>query len=58
MASEARLYRYKTDKRTGDILPIIEDRNNHGWDALRYSLDGYIMARGRSGVWAKLGTPR
>lgn len=46
MAEEARLYRYKIDKRTNDILPVIEDKNNHLWDALRYSLDGYIKRKG------------
>ena len=29
MAEEARLYRYKTDKQTNEILPVIEDSNNH-----------------------------
>ena len=43
---EARLYSYKKDSKTGEILPIIVDKHNHGWDATRYSLDGYIMARG------------
>lgn len=46
MAEEARLYRYKIDKRTNEILPVIEDKNNHLWDALRYSLDGYIKRKG------------
>jgi len=55
MRQEARLYGYKVDKQTGDILPIIVDKHNHGWDAVRYSLDGYIMARGGLGVWAQLG---
>ncbi|OCG64980.1 terminase [Gilliamella sp. wkB18] len=41
-ATEARLYSYKTDRMTGEVLPIIEDKNNHCWDAIRYSLDGYI----------------
>jgi phage terminase large subunit len=41
-ATEARLYSYKTDKMTGEVLPIIVDANNHCWDAVRYSLDGYI----------------
>lgn len=53
-ATEARLYSFKIDKKTGDVLPIIVDKHNHGWDALRYSLDGYIQARGGLGVWAKL----
>jgi phage terminase large subunit len=37
-AEEARLYSYKIDKRTGDILPQIEDRHNHVWDSVRYAL--------------------
>lgn len=39
---EARLYRYKTDKRTGDILPDIVDKDNHCWDAIRYGLGPLI----------------
>ena len=45
-ADEFRLYSYKVDKNNGDILPIIEDKNNHCIDALRYALDGYIKGRG------------
>lgn len=46
IADEARLYQYKVDRQTGDILPIIVDKHNHGWDAVRYSLDGVIRNRG------------
>lgn len=42
MAEEARLYCYKTDRLTGDILPVIVDRNNHVCDALRYALTPII----------------
>lgn len=45
MADEARLYSYKVDKKTGDVLPIIEDKHNHCWDAVRYALDGYITKK-------------
>lgn len=55
LAEEARLYSYKIDRITGEILPIIIDKWNHGWDAVRYSLDGYITSRGGLGVWTKLG---
>ncbi|MCX2589711.1 PBSX family phage terminase large subunit [Proteus penneri] len=48
-AKEARLYSYKTDRITGEVLPVIEDKNNHCWDAVRYGLDGYI--KGRTSVW-------
>jgi phage terminase large subunit len=54
LAQEARLYSYKVDKNNGKILPIIVDAWNHGWDSVRYSLNGYIQARGNIGVWAKL----
>jgi phage terminase large subunit len=42
MAEEARLYKYKIDKLSGDILPIIVDKHNHGWDSIRYALEPMI----------------
>jgi phage terminase large subunit len=51
---EFRSYSYKKDRLTDEVLPIIVDKWNHGIDALRYSLDGYIMARGGTGVWSRL----
>lgn len=44
MIDEARLYSYKTDRLTGEVLPIVLDKHNHCWDAVRYSLDGYITS--------------
>jgi phage terminase large subunit len=38
MQQEAMLYSYKVDKRSGDILPDVEDDHNHYWDAVRYAL--------------------
>ena len=35
---EFRKYQYKTDSRTGDILPVILDAFNHYIDAIRYAL--------------------
>jgi phage terminase large subunit len=46
MADEARLYSYKVDKQTGDVLPVVVDKHNHCWDAIRYALDGYITRGG------------
>ena len=46
MADEAAHYQYKTDAKTGEVLPIILDKNNHCWDAVRYALDGYITNKG------------
>lgn len=43
--SEARLWRYKTDPRTGDVLPVLIDANNHTWDAVRYGLAPLIRRR-------------
>lgn len=45
---EFRLYSYKVDKLTGDIMPIIVDANNHFIDALRYALTPMIQSRGYS----------
>lgn len=42
IAREFRLYSYKVDKRTGEILPKIEDKNNHYIDAIRYALSKLI----------------
>lgn len=44
-AKEARLYSYKTDRLTGDILPIIRDENNHAMDAIRYALEPLIKCK-------------
>lgn len=38
------LYSYKEDRMTGDILPIIIDKNNHMIDALRYAVENYKKA--------------
>ncbi len=42
MADELRLYSYKTDRTTGEVLPVIVDKNNHLVDSLRYALSDYI----------------
>lgn len=61
MAREARLYRYKVDKKQADehgnpqVLPIIVDAHNHTWDAVRYGCDGYIQRGGAIGMWERLG---
>lgn len=41
------LFSYKTDWLTGDILPDVEDANNHVIDALRYALE----ATRETGPW-------
>lgn len=49
---EARMYSYKVDRLTGDVLPDIVDAYNHYWDAIRYALAplikrkaGFLFAR-------------
>ncbi len=37
---ELTLYRYKTDPLTDRVLPILEDKDNHVIDALRYACEG------------------
>lgn len=44
-AEEARLYSYKVDRLSGDILPVPVDAHNHLIDAARYALEP-IMQRG------------
>lgn len=36
---ELTLYSYKQDKLTGEILPVLEDKQNHVIDALRYAVE-------------------
>ena len=52
-AQEARLYKYKVDRITGDVLPIIVKAWDHGPDALRYGHDGLITRSGVAG-WSNL----
>lgn len=51
-AQEFRLYSYKTDKRTGDILPEPLDENNHYIDAIRYALEPLI--KNKNAIWAHI----
>lgn len=44
---EMRLYSYKVDRLTGDILTIVVDKWNHYIDAIRYALGPMIQGRGR-----------
>jgi phage terminase large subunit len=44
-----KLYRYKTDRITGDVLPILLHDYSHVPDALRYALDG-VIKRGGDGA--------
>ena len=41
-AKEFRLYSYKTDRLTEEVLPIIIDKHNHCIDSIRYAIGGLI----------------
>jgi len=45
LIDELNSYSYKRDPRTDEILPIIEDKNNHLIDALRYACEGLRNAK-------------
>ena len=36
---ELSLYSYKIDEMTGQVLPVLEDKNNHTIDAIRYAME-------------------
>jgi phage terminase large subunit len=46
---ESRLWSWKTDRLTGDILPQPIDGHDHMWDAARYALEP-VMQRGKAVV--------
>src|SRR5262249_55089564 len=67
---ELSLYSFKTDRQTGDILPVLEDKKNHVIDALRYAVEslrrggqqkvymGPAASLTRSGGWEGAGGPQ
>jgi phage terminase large subunit len=46
---EAKLYAYKVDQNSGDVLPIIVDKHNHIIDSIRYALEPMIQPRRKAG---------
>ena len=40
LIDELSLYSFKTDKLTGAVIPLLEDKNNHVIDSLRYACEG------------------
>lgn len=45
LIDELSLYRYKVDDQTLKVLPILEDKDNHVIDALRYACEGVRRAQ-------------
>ena len=48
-ADDFRLYKYKEDRLTGEILPDLEDKNNNCIDAIRYALERLMRSIGSIG---------
>lgn len=44
LIEELKSYRYKVDKSSGAVMPVLEDKNNHLIDALRYSHEQSIRS--------------
>lgn len=56
LIKELGLYSYKRDRVSGDIQPVPLDKDNHYIDALRYSLNKYILKKGTTNAtWEVLG---
>jgi len=47
---ELSLYSYKTDPLTGNIIPVLEDKDNHVIDALRYACEALRRATPKASV--------
>lgn len=56
VANEFRVYSFKTDRTTGDILPVPLDTDNHYIDALRYALQPMIKRKGKPKLARVIGT--
>ena len=50
VAREFRLYSFKVDRLSGDIMPVIIDANNHYIDAIRYALGPLIKSKGAPSI--------
>ena len=52
--AELKSYSYKIDPLTEEILPILEDQNNHVIDALRYANEGARKASPKKAITRRL----
>jgi phage terminase large subunit len=50
-ADELTHYKFKIDKHSGIVLPVLEDKKNHVIDALRYAIEPLRGKRKRAGTW-------
>jgi len=50
VVNELDLYSYKVDKQTDEILPELEDKDNHTIDSIRYGLEGDRRSKKRKKI--------
>jgi phage terminase large subunit len=50
-ADELTAYKFKTDEKSGKVIPVLEDKKNHVIDALRYAIEPLRGKRKRAGTW-------
>jgi phage terminase large subunit len=50
--TEAKLYKYKVDARTGEVTAVPVDKHNHFWDDCRYAFERFIKAQEKEVVMA------
>lgn len=55
---ELSLYSYKTDKLTDEVMPVLEDKENHVIDALRYALEALRRATPMFSEYEREDTPQ
>jgi phage terminase large subunit len=53
LIDELTLYKYKEDPLTGAVLPLLDDKDNHVIDALRYACEAARRAVTRRPLVAK-----
>jgi phage terminase large subunit len=51
---EARLWSYRRDRLTGDVLPDVVDGNDHVMDAIRYALGPMVRPTNSAEIWRRL----
>jgi phage terminase large subunit len=58
MVDELTMYSYKVDPLTGAVLPVLEDKDNHMIDALRYACEGVRRAQAVAPKVVNVAVPR
>ena len=56
LIAELKNYAFKVDRLTQEVLPILEDKNNHVIDALRYACEGARKATAKSKIHRRVVT--